>query len=121
MTRPPSASRTAGHQPLEERVQALETEVEQLHRGLASRQQLGLATGIVAARFGLPPDRAWAFLLRLSGTSHVKVRDVARLVVGDLTGPFNRLDKSLAEQVDGQLDGATLFSQRRRRGPDASR
>ena len=54
----------------------LEAEIAQLKDALARRQQIGLATGLVAQRFAHHPERAWSLLVRLAqkrpcqGTQH---------------------------------------------------
>jgi AmiR/NasT family two-component response regulator len=61
---------------LEARVAQLEAEIAQLKDALARRQQIGVATGLVAQRFAHHPERAWSLLVRLSqkrpcqGTQH---------------------------------------------------
>ena len=48
------------------RVAQLEAEIAQLKDALARRQQIGIATGLLAQRFGITPERAWSLLVRLS-------------------------------------------------------
>ncbi len=58
------------------RVAQLEAEIAQLKDVLARRQQIGVATGLLAQRFAHHPERAWSLLMRLSqkrpcqGTRH---------------------------------------------------
>src|SRR5215203_7508025 len=63
------------------RVAQLEAEIAQLRDALTRRQQIGVATGLLAQRFAVSPDRAWSLLVRLSQNSHVKVRDIAQAVI----------------------------------------
>ena len=63
------------------RVTELEAEIAQLRDALARRQQIGVATGLLAERFGISPDRAWSLMVRLSQNGHVKVREIAQAVV----------------------------------------
>jgi hypothetical protein len=37
------------------------------------RQQIGVATGLLAQRFAHHPERAWSLLVRVSQNGHVKV------------------------------------------------
>lgn len=52
-------------------------EVDNLREAVKARQAVGRAVGIVMERYGLPEERAFAFLARLSQTRNVKLRDVA--------------------------------------------
>ena len=62
------------------RIQALETEVAQLRLALATQRQIALATGLVAQRLGCTTDDAWQQLVRVSQTSNMKLRVVARVL-----------------------------------------
>jgi GAF domain-containing protein len=48
---------------------------------LSSRKTIGQALGIVMERYGIDEDRAFAFLIRVSQDSNVKVREVAADIV----------------------------------------
>src|SRR5215217_8046786 len=63
------------------RVAQLEAEIAQLRDALARRQQIGVATGLLAQRFAISPDRAWSLLVRLSQNGHVKVREIAQALI----------------------------------------
>ena len=76
------------------RVAELEAEVAQLRDALTRRQQIGVATGLIAQRFGISPERAWSLLVRLSQNGHVKVRLIAQAVIDAHSG---RLDPAMAE------------------------
>lgn len=52
-----------------------------LQAALVNRQQIGQAVGIVMERYHLDSDRAFDYLVRVSSTSEVKLRDVAREIV----------------------------------------
>ena len=52
-----------------------------LNEALHTRKIIGQAIGIVMERYGLDEERAFAFLLRASSTSNVKLRDVAQQLV----------------------------------------
>ena len=41
------------------RVAQLESEIDHLRDALTRRQQIGVATGLLAQRFAVSPDRAW--------------------------------------------------------------
>jgi GAF domain-containing protein len=53
-------------------------EISDLRQAIATRQQIGLAMGVVMERYQLSEDRAFAFLARLSQDRNVKLREVAR-------------------------------------------
>jgi ANTAR domain len=76
------------------RVVELEAEIAQLKDALTRRQQIGVATGLLAQRFAISPERAWSLLVRLSQNGHVKVREIAEAVIDAHCG---RLDPSKAK------------------------
>lgn len=57
------------------------SELTSLHHALDTRKVIGQAVGIVMERYGVGEDRAFAFLIRVSQTGNVKLRDVALEVV----------------------------------------
>ena len=58
-------------------------EVEHLNQAMESRKVIGQALGIVMERYELDETRAFAFLLRASSTSNIKLRDIAAQLVED--------------------------------------
>jgi len=54
---------------------------DQLSQALQSRKIIGQAIGIVMERYGMDPDRAFQFLVRVSSTSNIKLRHVAAELV----------------------------------------
>ena len=54
------------------RVAQLQTEIAQHKDALARRQQIGVATGLLAQRFAHHPERAWSLLVRVSHNRHVR-------------------------------------------------
>jgi GAF domain-containing protein len=58
-------------------------EVEHLNHALESRKVIGQALGIVMERYELDETRAFAFLLRASSTSNIKLRAIAAQLVED--------------------------------------
>lgn len=97
--------------PQEARILELEREVAQLREALTHRQQYGVVTGLLAARFGLTPEHAWRLLVRLSQHSNLKMRVVARVIHDRFFDRLSPADKPLAAQLDAQLRG-TLGSLR---------
>ena len=54
---------------------------EDLTAALLTRKVIGQAIGILMERYDLDEDRAFAYLVRVSSRSNVKLRDVAREIV----------------------------------------
>jgi GAF domain-containing protein len=61
---------------------------ENLRSGMATRNLIGMAQGILIERLRLTPDQAFAVLSRLSQERNVKLREVARRLVetGEIPG-----------------------------------
>jgi hypothetical protein len=62
---------------------------ESLSHALASRAQIGQAVGILMERYRLDPDRAFGFLVRVSQTGNVKLREVACGIIADTVAKAN--------------------------------
>ncbi len=60
-------------------------ELDTLKGAVGTRQVIGEAIGIVIERYELTEERAFEFLIRLSQTSNVKLRDVAAEIVKTAT------------------------------------
>jgi AmiR/NasT family two-component response regulator len=54
---------------------------EQLRAGMATRNLIGQAQGIVMERFKVTPNQAFAILARISQETNSRLRDVARYLV----------------------------------------
>ena len=89
----------------QERIERLEEEVAQLREALVHRQRYGVVTGLLAARYGVTPDRAWQFLVRLSQHSNLKVQVVARVMHDRYFGQVAPEDEAVAARLDLQLRG----------------
>jgi AmiR/NasT family two-component response regulator len=59
-----------------------------LNEAIATRQQIGMAVGLTMARFGIDEERAFAFLVRASNASEMKLRDLAREVIETATDTY---------------------------------
>src|SRR4029453_19604060 len=91
------------------RVAELEAEVAQLKDALARRQQIGVATGLLAQRFAISPERAWSLLVRLSQNSHVKVREIAQSVIDAHCGRLDPVNRQILSTLEKHLpDGVRL-------------
>jgi GAF domain-containing protein len=61
-------------------------ERENLNEALHSRKVIGQAIGLVMERYQLTEDRAFAFLVRASSHSNIKLRDIAQTMVDKANG-----------------------------------
>jgi hypothetical protein len=96
------------------RMAELEAEIAQLKEALARRQQIGVATGLLAQRFGISPDRAWALLVRLSQNGHVKVRDIAQALINAHCGVVGPTEAKIIGGIECYLpDGVRLIAAQR--------
>jgi len=57
---------------------------------LGSNRTIGIAIGITMSQLGVGRDAAHAYLVRLSQNSNLKLRDVARIIVGDADASSRR-------------------------------
>ena len=87
------------------RVAHLEAEVAQLKDALARRQRIGVATGLLAQRFGMTPERAWSLLVRLSQNGHVKVRDIADAIINAHCGRIGPREAEILRATESHLPG----------------
>ena len=95
------------------RVAQLEAEIAQLRDALARRQQIGVATGLLAQRFAISPDRAWSLMVRLSQNGHVKVREIAQAVIDAHCGRLDPKDVEILSSIERYLpDGVRLLHTR---------
>jgi hypothetical protein len=93
------------------RIAELEAEIAQLKEALAGRQQIGVATGLLAQRFSISPDRAWSLLVRLSQNGHVKVRDIAQALINAHGGVVGPAEAKIISAIEGNLpDGVKLIA-----------
>jgi hypothetical protein len=83
----------------------LRAQVVQLREATASRQAIGTATGLIAARFHCSTEQAWAVLVRVSQHANVKVRVIARVIVDAHDGRTQPADAAILLQVSAQLPG----------------
>jgi AmiR/NasT family two-component response regulator len=65
----------------EEELQVLHQQVAHLHAALLSRGAIDQAKGILIARYGISPDRAFDVLVRWSQHRNIKVRIIAETLV----------------------------------------
>src|SRR4029453_9366579 len=103
------AGSAAEMQGLDSRVAQLEAEIAQLKDALSRRQQIGVATGLLAQRFAISPERAWSLLVRLSQNSHVKVREIAQALIDAHCRRPNSTNGEILSSIEKHLpDGVRL-------------
>jgi AmiR/NasT family two-component response regulator len=76
--------------------------VEELHTALETRHTIGLAQGLLMARYELTAEQAFEYLRRSSQEGNVKLRRLAERVVGDWHDIGCRLDE-FHPQLDGDV------------------
>ena len=82
---------------------ALRDEVAHLHEAVKSQRDIGMAIGLISARFGCSTDQAWRTILRVSQDSNTKVRAVARVLVATHDGTAGPDDLELLARFVGHL------------------
>ena len=88
-----------------DRITALEQEVAQLREALVHRQRYGVVTGVLAVRFGITPERAWQFLVRLSQQSNLRVQVIARVLQDRFFGQVAPEDEDIAARLAALMCG----------------
>ena len=82
---------------------SLRDEVAQLHEAVKSQRDIGMAIGLLSARFGCSTEQAWRTMLRVSQDSNTKVRTVARVLVAVHDGSPGPEDLALLAAFADQL------------------
>lgn len=82
---------------------ALREEVAHLREAMKSQRDIGMAIGLLSARFGCSTEQAWRTMLRVSQDSNTKVRDVARVLVSTHDGSADAEALALLETFVHQL------------------
>jgi hypothetical protein len=89
--------------PSEPTADALRDEVAQLHAAMKSQRAIGMAIGLISARYGCSTEQAWRTMVRVSQDSNTKVRTVARVLVSMHDGSASDDDLLLLERFEDQL------------------
>jgi AmiR/NasT family two-component response regulator len=89
-----------------ERIGKLEDQVFNLRRAIDTQRLIGTLIGILATRWSVSTDDAWAALLQVSHRTNIKVREIARVCVADLNGQLRPEDAVLLEQLTPELTAA---------------
>ena len=72
---------------------AMRDEVAHLHEAVKSQRDIGMAIGLMSARFACSTEQAWRTMLRVSQDSNTKVRTVARVLVATHDGSADADDR----------------------------
>jgi hypothetical protein len=84
-------------------LEALRDEVAQLHEAVRSQRDIGMAIGLLSARFACSTEQAWRTILRVSQDSNTKVRTVARVLVATHDGSAGPEDDTALGAFVGHL------------------
>lgn len=85
---------------------ALRDEVAHLHEAVKSQRDIGMAIGLLSARFGCSTEQAWRTMLRVSQDSNTKVRAVARVLVATHDGTADSEDHQVFTRIAAHLPAA---------------
>ena len=106
---PPTDAAPVGAPPLEAvpvdvlRDEALRDEIGQLQEAVKSQRDIGMAIGLLSARYGCSTEQAWRTILRVSQDSNIKVRNVARVLVVTHDGTADTEARALLESFVSHL------------------
>ncbi len=81
--------------PVEQPDPALREEIAQLQAAVQSQRAIGMAIGLLSARYECSTEQAWRTLLRISQDSNTKVRTVARVLVAVHDGSADSTDRAI--------------------------
>ena len=82
---------------------ALRDEIAHLHEAVRSQRDIGMAIGLLSARYGCSTEQAWRTILRVSQDSNTKVRNVARVLVVTHDGTADTEARALLESFVSHL------------------
>ena len=85
---------------------ALRDQVAHLTEAVKSQRDIGMAIGLVSARFSCSTEQAWRTMLRVSQDSNTKVRAVARALVSTHDGSADAEDRHVITRIATHLPGA---------------
>ncbi|CUR62376.1 hypothetical protein NOCA180020 [metagenome] len=95
----------------------LRAEIAQLQEAVQSQRAIGMAIGLLSARYECSTEQAWRSLLRISQDSNTKVRTVARVLVATHDGSSDGADQALLDAFVAHLP-ASRWPPRRVTGED---
>ena len=82
---------------------ALRDEIGHLQEAVKSQRDIGMAIGLLSARYGCSTEQAWRTILRVSQDSNTKVRNVARVLVVTHDGTADTEARALLESFVSHL------------------
>lgn len=82
---------------------AMRDEVAHLHAAIESQRYIGMAIGLLSARYGCNTEEAWRTMLRVSQDSNTKVRHMAHALVTTHDGTADDADRELLRSFVAQL------------------
>lgn len=83
--------------------EAMQDEIAGLHAAVKSQRDIGMAIGLLSARFACSTEQAWRTMLRISQDSNTKVRHIAHVLVSTHDGTANANDRELLASFVHQL------------------
>ncbi len=81
----------------------LRGEVAHLQEAMKSQRDIGMAIGLLSARFACSTEQAWRTMLRVSQDTNTKVRTVARVLVTTHDGSADEEANAVLETFVGEL------------------
>ena len=81
----------------------LRDEIAHLQEAVQSQRAIGMAIGLLSAKYGCSTEQAWRTMLRVSQDSNTKVRTVARILVSVHDGTADADDQALLRTFERQL------------------
>lgn len=82
---------------------ALQDEVTQLQDAVRSQRDIGMAIGLLSARYGCSTEQAWRTMVRVSQDSNTKVRALARVLVTVHDGTADADEQQVLEVIARHL------------------
>jgi beta-lactamase class A len=98
----PSEEPSRPHQATEA-PEALRDEVAHLHEAMKSQRDIGMAIGLLSAKYACSTEQAWRTMLRVSQDSNTKVRTVAHVLVAVHDGTSAPEDQEVLRKFEDQL------------------
>ena len=77
--------------------EALRDEIGHLQEAVKSQRDIGMAIGLLSARFGCSTEQAWRTMLRVSQDANIKVRTIARVLVATHDGTADEATHALLQ------------------------
>lgn len=83
--------------------EALRGEIAHLHEAVRSQREVGMAVGLLSARYGCSTEEAWRTMLRVSQHSNTKVRHIAHVLIATHDDTADDEDRALLRSFEAQL------------------